>query len=107
MKELNTSFLDSLHNYGNSLCQLVQQLIGGLARLHAAVRTGTLAPTTARRAAAVAVAAVALCIARVAQGAVRRKQRRLAWEVLFQGPHGAAPLPLGLGSGAFLPRASL
>jgi len=103
--ELNASFLESLHTYGKSLCEMVQQLLGGLARLHAAVRAGTVAPAAARRAAALAVAAAAICAARLAQGAVRRQQRRLAWEALFV--HAAAPLPLGLGAGAVMPRASL
>mmetsp|Transcript_55675 Transcript_55675/g.129644 ORF Transcript_55675/g.129644 Transcript_55675/m.129644 type:complete len:265 (-) Transcript_55675:320-1114(-) len=103
--ELNTNFLDSLHACGNSLCTLVQRLIGGLARLHAAVSAGTVAPDRARQAAALAVAAFAVCVAGAARGAVRRRQRRLMWEEVFV--HALAPLPAGLGTRAGVPRASL
>jgi len=105
LRELNNNFLDSLHTYGSGLCRLVQQLVGGLARLHAAVRAGTISPANARRAAAFAVAAAALCIAGATRGAVRRRQRRLAWEALFaQAP---AHLPLGVAFGVAMPRAAL
>lgn len=97
--ELNTSFLDSLHAYGEVLCNLVKRLLQGLAQLRQAVRDGKMSPAFARRAAALAIAAAALCTAAVARGALQRRQRRIAWEAALAG---------GYFPGSFImPRASL
>lgn len=83
IKELNTSFLDSLHSYGDRIYSFGRRLIAGLKSLHAAVLTGKLSPTTARRLAAFAVAAAALCIAGAVRATMIRRRRRAAMNVLF------------------------
>merc|ERR1712113_456948 len=97
LQDLNTSFLDTLQEYGHVVSRLVQGLVGGLKRIHQAVRAGYISPVIAQRAAAFAVAAAAMCVAGAVRAALRRRQRRHAWEVVFA--HVAPrPLPLPWGS---------
>merc|ERR1719163_1535562 len=77
IRDINTSFLDSLHSWGENLCGLVRWLLTGLARLHAACKEGRLSSGMARKAAAVAVAAAALLVAGGARLAARRRQQRV------------------------------
>lgn len=105
LKELNTSFLDSLHGYGDRLYSFGRRLVMGLKSLHTAVRTGKLSHATARRLAAFAVAATIICIAGAAAAAraTMLRRRRRALDRLFGHlapglvpplrAHAAAPLP--------------
>jgi len=94
--ELNTSVLDSLHSWSNAIYSLARRLLLGLARLHAALRTGAISPATARRAAAVALAAASLCMAGAVRSAARRRQRRLLMEAVFARNRVVAPMVVPL-----------
>lgn len=112
IKEMNTSFLDSLHNYGDRAVAFMRHLAKGLVSLHAAMRAGTLAPAQQR--ALLAVAAIgAACVAAAARAAAnRQRQRAVALEhppfsgqaVRWPGAGAIQPLPP---SHRGLPRASL
>jgi len=90
LKQLNSSLLDSLHSYGDGLYGLVRRIIAGLAKLHQAVKSGTMSPAAARRAAAFAVCAAAFIFIALAKTSARRKQKRLAWHT--PSFYGANPL---------------
>lgn len=93
LTELNTTFLDSLHSYGEGMWRFVQRLLLGCVRLRQAVRDGTVPPAVARRAASLAITVAAICTAALARGALQRRQRRLAWEAAFRS--GGAAFPFG------------
>lgn len=75
LRELNTSFLDSVHNCGDNVCNFARRLMEGLARLHVAVLAGSLDKSTARQLALLAIATFAACVAT----ALRGRRRTTPW----------------------------
>jgi hypothetical protein len=89
MKEFNTSFLDSLNSYGDTVWNFMKRLAAGFASLHAAMRNGKLSPATAQRARLLVAVVAAACIAAVARAAHLRKQRKLALDSLYSSARAA------------------
>jgi len=75
LTELNTSFLEAVHVYGENLRTFARRLILGLAKLHLAVMTGSLDRSKARQLALIAIAAFT-----VVAGAILRRRRGVALE---------------------------
>lgn len=77
IKEFNTSFLDSLHSYGDRFVNTLKRLATSIASIHAALRSGKMPATNSQRALLLAVAAtVALPLLWAAYAASRRRQRK-------------------------------
>merc|ERR1711972_930394 len=70
LTEANMRFLDSLHVYGNNICDLARRLVRGIAKLHHEVVTGSISPAGARQLALVAIAAFLI----VVSSTVRRRR---------------------------------
>lgn len=98
LREINTTFLESMHMYGDNLYNFARRLMKGLAKLHVAVLAGSLHPSIARRLALVAIAAFAAVVAAGLRGR-RRVALRTPHRGVFEGPLPLAyPLALGRAS---------
>lgn len=112
IKELNTSYLDSIAGWGDRSLNFIRRLVKGFLSFHAALMSGTLPPHTARKAILAVGAIAAGVIALIVRSANRQKQRGLAADprqgALTRWPAAGAPLQPHLRvAPAGWPRASL